>query len=343
MYRRHVFWLAPTLAALAMVLGWGIARSVRQPLLGLTAAAERIAHGEFQPPIDEARAAAGGREVARLAAALERMRAALLESFARIEQANDELEWRVAERTRQLAEANLRLEDREKLRQKLLRQVIAAQEDERKRVARELHDDTSQALAALGIEIDLALQACDGTGAEVGRRLYGVRRLVDRMHQELHRLIVNLRPSVLDDLGLAAAIRWLAEHHLTHAGITVRCEIAGLDDRLPPEIETATFRVVQEALVNIARHSQAESVLIQATATGDAVEIDIEDDGVGFDAAALTWSPDSLRGAGLLGMRERVDILGGSLEVDSTPGSGTRIVVRIPAHSHAPSVLGALT
>lgn len=334
-FRSLSLWLAPALAAVAMLLGWGIARSVRQPLLGLTAAAERIALGEFHPPIDEVRAAAGGREVARLATALERMRAALLASFAESERANEELESRVGERTRELAEANLRLEERERVRQTLLRLVISAQEDERKRVARELHDETSQTLAALGMELDLALSAGADPGPVLRHHLLRVRGLAGRMHDELHRLIVNLRPSVLDDLGLAAAVRWLAEHHLTRAGIAVRCEIDALDERLSPEVETATFRVVQEALINIARHAHADSVLIQGTVQDGALEIDIEDDGVGFDAETLAWTPETLRGAGLLGMRERIDILGGSIRVDSSPGHGTRIVFAIPLRSAA--------
>ena len=320
-FRRNSIGLAPTLAALAMLLGWGIARSVRQPLVELTAAAERIAQGGFHQPIDTARVAAGGHEVERLAAALERMRAALASSFAEIERTNEELEWRVAERTHQLADANTRLEEREKARQALLRQVISAQEEERKRIARELHDETSQTLAALGMAVDV--------GA-----LDRIRTLIDRMHEGLHRMIVNLRPSVLDDLGLAAAVRWLADYHLTRAGVSVRCEIDGLDERLPPEIETATFRMVQEALINIARHAHADSVLIQGTVTQTTLDIEIEDDGVGFEAPGMTWEPQSLRGAGLLGMQERVEALGGWMRIDSTPGAGTHVFFSIPVHDH---------
>ena len=333
-FRRSSLWLAPTLAAVAMLLGWGIARSVRQPLLALTAAAERIAGGNFQPPLDVARASAGGHEVARLATALERMRAALVASFAEIERTNEELEWRVGERTRQLADANRRLEEREKLRQRLLRQVISAQEEERKRVARELHDDTGQTLAALGIELDLAV-AESATGSPVRWRLLAVRRMLDRMHADLHRTIVNLRPSVLDDLGLAAAVQWLADHLLAPLGVKTRCEIDGLEERLPTEVETATFRVVQEALQNIARHAHAESVLIQADQSEGHLHVEIEDDGVGFDVDSLAVNGDSLRGVGLLGMRERVDALAGSLRIDSTPGRGTRVILSVPVPSAA--------
>ena len=194
-FRSRSMWLAPSLAAVTMLLGWGIARSVRQPLVTLTAAAEQIASGKLDRPIGARHAARGGDEVGRLAVALEEMRTALKQSIETIEQSNQELEQRVVRRTRELATANASLEDRERIRQQLLRKVISAQEDERKRVARELHDETSQTLAALGIGVDMALATCaPEVSGRTHRRLEDVRRLVDRMHHELHRLIVNLRP-----------------------------------------------------------------------------------------------------------------------------------------------------
>ena len=327
-FRSRSMWLAPSLAAVTMLLGWGIARSVRQPLVTLTAAAERIAGGKLDRPIGARTAARGGDEVGRLAVALEEMRTALKQSIEAIERSNQDLERRVLERTRELATANASLEDRERVRQQLLRKVISAQEDERKRVARELHDETSQTLAALGIGVDMALASCPPeVNGQTHHRLEDVRRLVDRMHHELHRLIVNLRPSVLDDLGLAAAIHWFAERQLP--SVAVRCEL-DLETRLTSEIETAIFRSVQEAIVNIARHAHAESVLIQASIEHGALTVEIEDDGDGFRPDEVVQAHDSLRGVGLLGMRERLEILGGSLRIDSEPGGGTRVVMTVP-------------
>ncbi len=327
-FRSRSMWLAPALAAVTMLLGWGIARSVRQPLVTLTEAAERIAAGRLDRPIAARPAARGGGEVGRLAVALEEMRAALKQSIETIERSNEELEGRVAARTRELATANASLEEREHLRQQLLRKVISAQEDERKRVARELHDETSQTLAALGIGVDMALAACaPEVSGQTHRRLEDIRRLVDRMHHELHRLIVNLRPSVLDDLGLAAAIHWFAERQLP--SVAVRCEL-DFETRLPTELETAIFRAVQEAIVNIARHAHAESVLVQGSIENGALTVEIEDDGDGFRPDEVVQAHDSLRGVGLLGMRERLEIFGGSLHIDSEPGGGTRVVMRVP-------------
>lgn len=302
-FRQRSTWLTFGLAGVAMLLAWGISRSVGQPLLGLTVAAERIASGDLQRPIDAERAGRGGGEVRRLAAALERMRASLVTSMT-------------------VATTNARLEERERVRQQLLRKLISAQEEERKRIARELHDETSQTLAALGMAVDLG-------------HLDDVRRLAGRMHDELHRLIIDLRPSVLDDLGLAAAIRWFAERHLSGAGIAVRCEIAALDGHVAPEVETALFRAVQEAIVNITRHASAETVLIQVSADLSGIQVEIEDDGVGFDPSGIVSDPGSLRGVGLLGMRERLEIVGGTLQIDSEPGSGTHVVMNVPVNAAA--------
>ena len=326
-FRLRSLWLTPGLAALALLLGWGIAQSVRSPLARLRVAAERIARGDLGQVVDTG-SRGGGDEIRHLAVALERMRQSLKSSMETIASANRELEDRVDARTRELATANQKLEERERVRQQLLRQVISAQEDERKRIARELHDETSQTLAALGMGVGTALAS--SPSAETRQRLAEVNVLVDKMHEELHSLIVNLRPSVLDDLGLSAAIQWFADRQLRRAGIAVRCEMTDLERRLPAEIETAVFRTVQEAIVNVSRHAAAESVLIQGSVELDRLTIEIEDDGVGFNAADAARDGDSLRGIGLLGMRERMEILGGTLTVDSEPGAGTRVMLQVP-------------
>jgi signal transduction histidine kinase len=152
------------------------------------------------------------------------------------------------------------------------------------------------------------------------------------MHTELARIIVNLRPSVLDDLGLAAAIGWLADR-LRATGVTVHCELEGIEARLSPEIETALFRAVQEALSNIARHARAETVLIQGVRRGDHITFEIEDDGIGFETGTAVEGLGSMRGVGLLGMRERIEIIGGTLAIESEPGSGTRVVMNVPTET----------
>jgi signal transduction histidine kinase len=166
-----------------------------------------------------------------------------------------------------------------------------------------------------------------------------LRQFVDRLHDGLHRLITNLRPSVLDDLGLAAAIEWLAEHQLRRAGIAARCELQDLQEcRAGGPIEITLFRVVQEAISNTVRHADASAVLIQGGLAGGRIWIEIEDDGRGFDPASIAADPETLRGVGLLGMRERIDLIGGTLTIDSAEGEGARIRIEAPVRLDEPGM-----
>ena len=144
-------------------------------------------------------------------------------------------------------------------------------------------------------------------------------------------IILDLRPAALDDLGLKSAIVWYAERRLK--GLSVRCEFSNLDQRLPPQHETAVFRVAQEAMNNIARHSGAESVLIQGALKDGKLSVEVEDDGEGFDAGAVSAPGEDGRGWGLLGMRERVEMLGGALRIDSAKGRGTHVALSVPVEA----------
>jgi signal transduction histidine kinase len=325
-------WFAVAAMALAQVVlsaifAWGAARSVTQPVAVLTAEAERIASGQLDSPIPEL----GQDEVGHLGQALDRMRQSLQALVARVEGVNQELEGRVEERTRDLNLANAALRERELARAELLRKVITAQEDERKRVARELHDETTQALAALLMRVD---QAAEAVRAGKTPALEELRTLADRALADVHRLILDLRPSVLDDLGLASAVRWYAERTLSSRGVAVRCEFGELPV-LTPELETALFRICQETLSNVARHAQASHVLVELRVEGRQLCIDVEDDGVGFDQSTVARR-EGRPHWGLLGIQERADLLGGQARFDSTPGAGTRVEVRIPLSQEHP-------
>jgi len=204
--------------------------------------------------------------------------------------------------------------------------VITAQEDERKRIARELHDETAQSLAALAMGIEAAGEAIRSGGHP---RLDEVKAIATRTLEDVHRLIFDLRPSVLDDLGLLSAIEWYADRSLRKRGVSVRCEFDELETRLSPEVETALFRICQEAMSNVARHAQATAVLIEVGADAREIRISVEDDGRGFDPDAPITG-EQRKHWGIMGIRERAEILGGSAKVESAVGKGTRVEVRIP-------------
>ena len=294
-----VLGLALPLLGIGLLFAWGAARSLTRPLGALTSAAQRLTAGDLDTPMPEVAAD----EVGRLGMALERMRLALKD-------AQEKLEHRVALRTAEVRH--------------LLGKVITAQEHERRRVARELHDDTSQGLAALLLKLRSKPGLSDETALALGTL------------DAIHRLIADLRPSVLDDLGLTSAIAWCADRHLRSRGVNVRCEFSGLDRRLPPEHETAVFRVVQEAIANIDRHAHAETVLIQGSIRDQELSVEVEDDGGGFEEGAFATPDRAGRGWGILGMRERVEMLGGRLDIHSAPGTGTHLELHVPLPEGAP-------
>jgi signal transduction histidine kinase len=253
-----------------------------------------------------------------------------------LRRAHDEMETRVRERTAELARANgaLRAEVHERrrvgeARAELRRRLATAQEDECRRLSRELHGGAGQQLTFL----ILGLKALRDGGREpaAGQGLLErLQRTAEEVGRELHDLALRLRPTALDDLGLLVALQSAVEKWSRRAGMEVDFHSFGLQgQRLPGEVETALYRVVLEALMNALKHARARHTsIILERRDNHAVAI-VEDDGVGFDAEAALTSPSSGR-LGLLGMRERVALVGGALEVESTPGAGTTVFARIP-------------
>lgn len=214
--------------------------------------------------------------------------------------------------------------ERENLRRQLIEGMITTQEDERKRIARELHDSTSQSLTSLKVGLRSLETICDRP--ETHQYVKDLRQVLDHTLEEVHALAVQLRPAALDDLGLAAALeRYLTEWQAQH-GISIDFVIHTADDRLPEYVETALYRIIQESLTNIFRHAEAQSasVLVERR-TNDVITV-IEDDGIGFDESEA----NSGSRLGLLGMRERTELLGGNLTIESAPQKGTSLFIRIP-------------
>ncbi|MEX0766374.1 MAG: GAF domain-containing sensor histidine kinase [bacterium] len=215
--------------------------------------------------------------------------------------------------------------EKEALRGELLEKLISAHEDERRRIARELHDDAGQALTALILNLEVAEQSKIPLPPKQLARLRGI---AEDTLAELRRMIYDLRPSILDDLGLVAAIRWYAKETIEPQGVQVAMQLNGMEERLPSYIETAIFRIAQEALTNILKHAGATHASVDVAHRDGRVEMVITDDGRGFDLSAVTTNREG--GMGLLGMRERAAILGGTLVIRSTPGGGTRLEATIP-------------
>lgn len=217
--------------------------------------------------------------------------------------------------------------------QALLQYALGAQEDERKRIARELHDETSQTLTSLTFRLQAAIQAAETKGYGDARFKETLRKAQDCALQagnEIVKLMMDLRPTLLDDLGMPAAIQRYAKDTLEARGISVTMESIGGEHRLPAEVEVALFRVAQGLISNILRHAEAKNVLIKIECDPGKAVLYIEDDGIGFDINKITDIEPNGRGAGLFTMRERLRLVGGVGDIESGPGEGTRITVTVP-------------
>ena len=230
--------------------------------------------------------------------------------------------------TADLARADAERQEREQMRAFYLRQIIAAQEEERKRIARELHDETGQALASVMVGLRNVEEApSDG---ELHTRLADLRGVASATLESVRRLALELLPSVLDDLGLVAALRRYAAEYTARFKIPVEVQIVGLEDRrLASEIETALYRIVQEALTNVAKYARATHASVLLEHRDGQLTAIIEDNGCGFDAEAILRSGAVENRLGLYGMRERAELIGGTLTVESQTGCGTTVYVRI--------------
>lgn len=224
------------------------------------------------------------------------------------------------------------LQRKEEMRGDLLHLIISTQEEERRRIARGLHDEISQALTSLTVNLEALANALPLDADNMRNRLRGIQSTAIRTLDEIHKVIWELRPTLLDDLGLVAAVEWLAETHLEASNIKVHLETAGMERRLPSKIETAIFRIIQEAITNIIRHANAESACISLDFEESHVVTHVEDDGRGFDIDEAMRATKRGRGLGLLSMKERAELLGGVFSIRSNPGQGTQIDVRIPVN-----------
>lgn len=251
--------------------------------------------------------------------------------------AHEQLEARVRDRTAELTRSNGALtaeiagrESAEAERRELLRRLATAQEDERRHIARELHDQTAQHLAALGLGLK-ALEAAGPDSPPARARLRQLQDLTGLIGREVHHLTLELRPTALDDLGLRTALAHYAERWSERSGVGVDFQAVGPEaGRLPAPVETALYRVVQEALTNVLRHAAARRVSLVLQLSDGRAQAVVEDDGRGFDVEAVMAPTGAGGRLGLLGMRERLALVGGTLAVESAPGRGATVIARVP-------------
>ncbi len=276
----------------ATLLTWILTR----PILGLVEATRTVAKGDFTPQVPRW----ADDEIGDLADAFNQM-------------------------TKELARMDELRQEREILRRQLLEGIITAQEDERRRIARELHDSISQSLTSLMVGL-LNIEAVYDK-PELHQQVLELRQVVGKTLEEVHSIAIQLRPPVLDDLGLSAALERFVEDWKTHHGVDVDLLVHLGDERLPEETETALYRIVQESLTNIARHSEAQSASVIIDNRNKEVIAVIEDDGCGFDADKINGDER----LGLLGIRERAELLGGHVIVESSAGKGTSLYIYLPS------------
>lgn len=292
------------LAVMGVLVARTLSRSVVSPIRKLWQQAAAMRGGDLSSPIT----VAGDFEIEMLARTLDEARARLSATLDELQAFNVRLEEQVAARTSVIVQ-------QDEQRKALVRRLLNATEDERRRLARELHDEIAQLLTV----IQLSLHRIDLDTPEMRR----ASELLTRTQQEMHRIIYDLRPSLLDDLGLPTAMKSYARDHLVRNGLSVNLQI---DEGLPPrpEIETVIFRIYQELATNILRHAKAEQVSIELYERDGTLVLAVEDDGQGFDPDARS------DGAGITGMRERAALVNGTIRFDTEPGTGTHVLVEIP-------------
>jgi signal transduction histidine kinase len=225
---------------------------------------------------------------------------------------------------------NRELRERETLLGQLLQKVVSAQEGERQRIARELHDGTGQILTALGLGLAAAGESLKSDPILAAGQLAELKRLNADALQELHDLIGDLRPAILDDLGLIPALKGQVREFESRTGVEAKFNVEGKRRSVRPDIETIVFRIGQEALTNVAKHADARHATVELCYDDQTLQLIVQDDGRGFDPGEALHLDGPRRAWGLLGIQERVALAGGTCSIVSQPGSGTRIEATIP-------------
>ncbi|MHC1727910.1 MAG: response regulator [Syntrophobacteraceae bacterium] len=243
-----------------------------------------------------------------------------------LSKARDELELRVHRRTLELAETLLELRESQEDMKLLAAQLLSAQEDERKRIAREMHDSIGSSLSAVKFSLETVTEQLQRENAVTPDTFLRLSKAMEQAIEESRRIMTDLRPSILDDLGIIATIGWFCRRYQsTYTTMTVEKSIRIEEDQIPDNLKIILFRIIQEAMNNAAKYSHAEKIYVSLTVeAGRCIQLGIEDNGIGFEPAAVTSRGECAK-FGLTSMRERAELSGGRFEIESSPGKGTRI------------------
>ena len=309
--------LVGLVAGLTLVLGWiGSDLLILRQVRALVRSTARLGRGDFSARTG---LVPNGDELGQLARTFDQMAQALQRRETEHNAAEEKLQ-HYGHRLQQLSHG-----------------LVEAQETERRRIARELHDEIGQALTVAQIHLQTLLHE-PGLAAQTARLTESL-QVVERVLEQVKDISLNLRPSMLDDLGLESTLRWYTHRQTALTGIKNHLRIEPLEHRLAPAVETECFRVAQEALTNIARHAHAQTVSVDLRAEDGRLHLRVRDDGVGFEAGALRERAVQGESLGLLSMEERAALAGGGIEINSTPGQGTEVHAWFPLTSGAAPVM----
>jgi signal transduction histidine kinase len=246
-----------------------------------------------------------------------------------------EIAQEVARITSENARLLQRLGEGEKRFRLISRGILRVQEAERGRISRDLHDGVGQSITALKVQLQLLELSAVQEDSALASRLAELREMADRTLQEVRQISHLLRPQMLDDLGLLPTLRWLARTFQQRTGVQVELSSEGIDEQTDPDVQNLVFRLVQEALTNVAKHAGAPTAQVRLGRVGDRLSLTVQDRGAGFDAEEFLRSTDEERGFGLRGMRDRVHLFSGRFAVKSQPGAGTTLEIEVPLEPSA--------
>lgn len=313
-----------------IIIGGGLALTLKVTTLNrlsrLVQITERISQGDYSNCAEDDRTD----EIGRLGNAFNDMTAKVERRNRDLAQWNANLETSIQQRTKEITSLNTKLEEMNHIREQVLKRLITAQEEERRRIARELHDDASQSLAAIALNLENIMEDIPSENRIARERLAVLKKEVIETMTGIRELAIELRPTILDELGLARAIKSFTKDYLGKRGIDFSVIVNGPDVKLPIYSETMLFRITQEALTNVVKHSKASQVVVELSLTAASAVLRVKDNGQGFDTKSALGDSHLQQSLGIHSMSERSTLLGGIFRIESDVGKGTIVSVEIP-------------